>query len=570
MKWVKRNDVTVDKDGLLIEQLAVVRGIEDISEWINPPSKYVHSPYLLDNIDELVEVLIKAIHTGKSIVIVADIDTDGVCSASIMYNYLKELTSRVRYIHSQRSKGHGVETVLDQIVEDDEVVLIVDSSSNSVEGCKALKEQLKDVLIIDHHVIDEENPYAIIVNCQQGKYPNKHLSGSAMCYKVCQVLDEYLDIELAEDFLDLSSVGLVGDMMDVSDMENRYLINKGINRIQNFGLKEILNQSGIEFKKGITTTNISFKVAPIIGACSRFDKIELALRLLTCEDEDEAKSITKEMIDLNEERKTQQKEQVESVVESIQEGLDMGVELDSLIVIVDNNIESGFRGLIATEVVEKYSRPTFILSEKVNEDGSREFVGSARSVGLIKLKELCEQSGLFIFATGHSQAHGVGFNSENLDAIISYFNNTLDSTDLQKVVEYDLEIEIDDIDEMDIKSIESFGKIVGQGFPEPTFLINGVIVEEAFSKKLGSHMRAVMGKQLDTVKIICESNFNLMKFRSHENYARDVEEYFYNPNNFITELQVVGSLNLNSFYNYGLKKTVVTSQIFMSDYKIVK
>jgi single-stranded-DNA-specific exonuclease len=558
VKWVKRNDIKVKSDLLLIEKLAKVRGISNLEDWINPPSKYVHSPYMLSNIDLAVQRIIKAIHTQQKIQIVADIDTDGVCSTGIMYNYLKELTPNITYIHSQRSEGHGVETVLDKIQDDTQLVIIVDSSSNSVEACKELKEKEKDVIIIDHHKVDRINPYAILVNCQLNGYPNKELSGSAMVYKVCQVLDEYLDIDMADNFLDLTAIGLVGDMMSVRDMENRYLIYNGINKINNLGIKEILKQSGVDFSEGITSTDISFKIAPIIGACSRFDRIELALELITTEDQDRIVELTKIMIDMNEQRKAEQKEIVESATKNIDTS-------NNVIIIVNNEIGSGFRGLIATDVVEKYSKPVFVLAHK----NGNKYMGSARTVGLIPLKTLCQKSGLFDFVQGHEGAFGVAFKKENLEKIIDYFNKTLDSEDLQKVIEYDLELNADEIDEMDIKQVEKFSRICGQGFPEPKFLIKGLTVEEDYSKKLGNYVRAVMGSNNNTVKISCENNFALMKFRTNEDYGLDIEKHYYDDNNFMTELEVVGSLNLNSFYNRGLGEWVITKQIFIDDYRIV-
>lgn len=565
-KWIKRNNIKVKDDLLLIEKLAKVRGIKNLEEWMNPPSSSVNSPYNLLNIDKAVEIIIKAIHKQMKICIVADIDTDGVCSTGIMYNYLRELTPNIVYIHAQRSQGHGLETVLDKIEDDVDLVIIVDSSSNSVEACKELSEKGVPIVIIDHHKIDRENPYAVIVNCQLGDYPNKHLSGSAMCYKVCQVLDEYLSIELADDFRDLSAIGIVADMMDIKNMENRYLIYNGINNINNLGIKEILKQSKIDYSDGINTTNISFKIAPIIGACSRFDKIELALELVTTDDENRAKELVKEMIAMNEERKANQKKYVENAIESIDTS-------NNIIVYVDNDIDSGFRGLIATEFVERFQKPVLVLSHftyEGEESKNNKYMGSARSVGVIPLQSLCMDSGLFHFAQGHEGAFGVSFAEEDLDKIISYFNDTLDSTDLQKSIEYDLELEASDIEEMDIKQVEKFSKIVGQGFPEPKFLVKGLVAEEGYTQKLGNHVRAVMGSNKDTVKIICEDEFALMKFRTQDTYAQDIETHFYDKSNFATEIDAIGSLNLNRFYHGGHKRWITTKQVFLEDYRIAE
>lgn len=562
-KWIRRNKIQVSDDLLLIEKLAEVRGIDNLEEWMNPPSTVVHSPYELSNIDKAVELIVLAIHKKMKVRIVADIDTDGVCSAGLMYNYLRVLTSNIGYIHAQRIDGHGVEAVMDKIEDDVELLIIVDSSSNSVEDCKILHDKGIPVIIIDHHKIDKENPYAIIVNCQMGDYPNKHLSGSAMCYKVCQVIDEYLGIELADEFQDLSAIGIVADLMNVKDMENRYLIYNGINNIKNIGVKEILKQRKIDYSAGINTTSIGFTIAPIIGACSRFNKIELALELLTCEDEKRAKALVKEMIAMNEQRKTNQKKYVENAIESIDSS-------NNVIVYVDNEIDSGFRGLIATEFSERFQKPVFVLTEFYDGDGNViEYKGSARSVGSIPLQSLCVESELFHFATGHEAAFGVSFSAEDLDKIITFFNDTLDSTALLRVFEYDLELEASDIDEMDIKEVEKFSKIVGQGFEEPKFLVKGLVVEEGYTQKLGNHVRAVMGANNDTVKIICEDDFALMKFRTQDTFAKDIQDHYENGDNFATEIDAIGSLNLNRFYHGGHKRYITTKQVFLEDYRIV-
>jgi single-stranded-DNA-specific exonuclease len=555
MKWVQRNNIKTNKKDLLINRLAKVRGIDNLDDWLNPPSKYVHNPYLLENMEKAVLRIIEAIHKQQNIQIVADIDTDGICSAGIMYNYLKELTPNVTYVHAQRSVGHGLETVLDKIKDDTNLVIVVDSSSNSVDACKTLYDKGIDIVIIDHHLIDKENPYAIIVNCQQGNYPNKNLSGSAMVYKVCQVLDEHLDIDLSDNFLDLTAIGLIADMMDVRDMENRYLIYNGINKIENLGIKEILKQCKIDFSNGIKSTDISYTIAPMLGACSRFDKIELALELITSNDLERIELLAKQMIELNELRKSEQK----TIVEKAKEKID---DSNNIIILIDNDIDSGFRGLIATDLVSLYSKPTFVLAYH-----NGKYVGSARSLETIPLKSLCNKSKLFDLTQGHEGAFGVEFKKENLNKIVEYFNKVLKSEDLQKVIVYDLELDADEIDELDIKEVEKFSKIVGFGFPEPKFLIKGLVVEEGYTKKLGNHVRAVMGKNNDAIKINCENNFALLKFRANEKYGLDIEEHYYNE--FITELEVVGSLHLNQFYNKAKGGWVVTKQIFIDDYKII-
>ena len=160
----------------------------------------------------------------------------------------------------------------------------------------------------------------------------------------------------------------------------------------------------------------------------------------------------------------------------------------------------------------------------------------------------------------------MGFNSQELDNIKKYFLELSTKQTKEEVFYYDLEIDAEEITEMDIKEVEKFSRISGKGFSEPKFKIKNLILEEGYTKKLGHHVRGVMGSNNDTIKINCEDGWALMKFKSHSDYAIDVEYAF--EDSFSAGVNVIGSLNLNSFYNFGKRETIITKQIFIDDYEI--
>ncbi|GAG82911.1 unnamed protein product, partial [marine sediment metagenome] len=103
------------------------------------------------------------------------------------------------------------------------------------------------------------------------EYPNSELSGSAMIYKVCKAYDEKYNHDLADNYIDLACTGLVGDMMNVSVLENRYIISKGLDLIEsgngNLGIK-LLHELVLNSKK-LTSEDIGFYIAPCINAVIR-------------------------------------------------------------------------------------------------------------------------------------------------------------------------------------------------------------------------------------------------------------------------------------------------------------
>lgn len=557
MIWKVKKEMDFSQDSSITNRLSRVREIENINHFLEPPQNLEYSPYLLENIDIAVQRIVKGIANNERIRIMSDVDADGIMSCSIMFNYLKEYVDNIDIVHAQRSHGHGLETILPEMSDHDNVrfltsdtdlLIIVDSSSNSVEACRIVKEEYKcDIVIIDHHLIDKDNPHAIIVNCQMGDYPNKSASGSAMCYKVLQVLDEYLDVEEADNYLDLTAIGLVADLMDLNEPENRSLVNRGMRMISNKGLQQLLKVNNIDFYYGITSTDIGYKISPLINACSRYDKIELAIELLVESDELRAKVIAKELKKLNEQRKKEEKEIVESVISKVDSS-------HKVAVIVDNDIESNFRGLICMQVVSKLKKPAFVLSFNTEKN---EYHGSARSLGQIQLKDLCELTGDFIYCQGHEKAFGVGIKADKLEEALITLDELINNSESEELIEYDLVIDASEITHELIQEVEKFSRITGQGIPQPKFLVKGLNIVKA--EMLGK-------KAKETLKLSCENDIFVMKFKVDEDYAKPFIDAI--DEQFLVEADVVGTLNLNRFYNFGLKELQITKQIFMEDYKI--
>jgi len=559
MLWVKKEGYEYQKNDSILTKLQKVRKIDNINEFLEPPMSFEHNPYQLENIDEAVQRILKALYKNENIKIMSDVDADGIVSCAIMYNYLKEHTDNLSIVHSQRSYGHGLETILEEMNDKKNIVyldkltdllIIVDSSSNSVEACKMVSEKYNcDIVIIDHHAIDRENPYATIVNCQLGDYPNKALSGSAMCYKVLQVLDEYLNQDNADEYLDLVAIGLVADLMDLNEKENRSLVNRGIKAIHNEGLQQLLKVNNVDFYYGISSIDIGYKISPLLNACSRFDKIELALELLVESDEIRAKEIAKELKKMNDVRKKEEKEIVEAVLDKVNNS-------HKVAVIIDNNIEANFRGLICMQVTSKLKKPAFVLT--FNEE-KNEYHGSARSIGQIKLKEYCQITGDFLYCQGHEKAFGVGIKAKKLEEALEALDELIENSESEEIIEYDLELDADEITLELIEGVEKFSKITGQGVPVPKFLIKNVIIQDG--EMLGKNVK-------ETLKLNCENDLAVMKFKTDEEYASQFFNALNDENNFFVEADIVGTLNINRFYHFGKKELIITKQVFMEDFKL--
>ena len=160
-------------------------------------------------------MLIRHISQEDKTFIQIDSDADGYTSSSLLINYLNSLfpgyaQNNISYrVHE--GKQHGL--ILETIPEDVKLVIAPDSSSNDYEVHQQLRERGVDVLVIDHHEAEKISEYACIINNQLCDYPTKSLSGVGMVYKFCSYIDSLLNIDNANQFIDLVALGLIADVM---------------------------------------------------------------------------------------------------------------------------------------------------------------------------------------------------------------------------------------------------------------------------------------------------------------------------------------------------------------------
>ena len=163
------------------ETFLINRGIPDVEQYCHLTESCINDYNNLDNMASAVEMYVSNLNNNKKMGILVDCDCDGYTSAAALYNYTKLVYPDADikyYLHD--SKQHGLSSdIFATIVEDDiEFLCIPDAATNDVDQCEQLNDKGIDVLILDHHIKEEHNPYAIVVNNQSSSnYENKELSG---------------------------------------------------------------------------------------------------------------------------------------------------------------------------------------------------------------------------------------------------------------------------------------------------------------------------------------------------------------------------------------------------------
>ena len=293
--------------------------------------------------------------------------------------------------------------------------------SNDYEQHKELSEKGIDVLVIDHHEAERISEYACIINNQLCDYPTKSLSGVGMVYKFCQLIDKMLGKNIIDNYLDLVSLGMIADMVDLRDFETKYLINCGISNIRNPFLKGMIEKNAYSIGNDITPMGIAFYVAPYVNATIRMGSLEekqiMFKSMLEYEAYNEVPStkrgckgqeefIVEQAIRNCSNIKSRQTKARDNGVEYIENLIKNNNLLENKILLIqipkEANIEKTLTGLIANQLMSKYQRPVLLLNE-TEQDNKICWEGSARGYEKSSLKDFrqfCLDSKCILYAEG--------------------------------------------------------------------------------------------------------------------------------------------------------------------------
>ena len=537
----------------------------------------VNSPYAFGGelMEAAIKMLIGHINNNHQALIVVDCDVDGNTSAALLINYLYKLfpswvENKVDYCFHE-GKQHGLNDMVESLDETNySLVICPDSASNDTDECKFLKEDCTDVLILDHHDFDRENPYALIINNQEGysNYPNKALSGVGVVWQFCRAIDDMLGKNYANDFLDLVAVGLIGDMMDLRSMETKALVTAGLKNIRNPYIYYMAKKNAFKLGSKITPMGAAFYIVPLLNAIQRSGTQEE--KKLVFESMLEYKAFTKvsstkrghkpgEMELLVEQAirtSTNVKNRQTRVQDASLEALEKKIEKENLLnhkvlllLLDDDNIPAEVRGLIANKFMAKYQRPCCLLSK-----GNDSYSGSARGcsiAGVDDFKQLCLETDDIEYAIGHPNAFGLKIPQNNIKDFIAKTDLALESMSDEAIYYVDYIFEGQNCNPQIILDIAEMNDYWGSELDEALIAINGL--------KVTKEMVTVYRKKDNTLKISLNNGVSIMKFGASDELCEKLTD---NNTGFI-EMDICGKCNANEWNG------TVTPQIFIEDYNII-
>ena len=563
----------------ILKEVLKNRGIDDYYTYLDLDESVVIPYQKLDNIENAVDLFMNHFNNKNKIGVLVDEDPDGFCSASMMYLYIKRMDENypVEYILHKRAKAHGLSD--DVIIPSDVKLLIIpDAGTNDCKECKELSEKGVDILILDHHEKEEDNPYALIINNQMSdSYPNKCLCGAGMVYRFLQALDDENWNEFADDYLDLCALANISDVMDMRSFETRYLTNLGLLNINNKCFKALIDAQNYSMNGKVNIHNIQWYITPILNGMIRIgsqEEKELLFRAFIEQDEffeykkratkdKPAETIQESIYDraarLCKNAKSRQDKQKEKSVEQIAE-IAQSIPFDDKVVMIDTSdiLDTGLTGVVAIKIAEMFNKPCILLNKFLDKKtGKITYGGSARNVNhspIESFKDIVNSTNVFNFGKGHANAFGVNLDLDKKDEAINVMNNILRDVEYDSTYRVDFILDIEDVSIKLITELARFEDIVCQGIEEPMLAVENIsLTKDCFE---------IFGKNEDTISFTIDE-IKYIQFKCKEgNPLYDWIQNAWDENDSVT-FNIVGKPSINEYNG------VRTPQIIIEDVVVI-
>lgn len=554
------NNETIE---LALHDLLIDRGIKHPLEWLQPNYSYEHSPMLFKEMRKGIEMLKTTISNSEaSIMVVVDSDLDGYTSGAIILNLLK-LIQRGQEINFvlHPNKEHGI--VLEDIPEDVDLLIVPDAgSSQKAEHLKLLENGTK-IIVLDHHEMVNDMDYGkyqddiAIINSQEDGYPNHALSGAGVTLKFSQAYCERYGIPFPNKLYALAACGIIADVMDISDLENKQIVTTGLRYLkEHLFLYQLIKDTHYNNEDPEPTIkDIGWVIGPNINAIIRLgtqDQKNMIFKSLISPmllvnsskrgEEDQEVPVYQEAVRLCKNAKKRQTTAVDKSIRIIENELQIK-DTDRAIVYVDEEQELTFElsGLIANKLLSQYNRPVILLRH-FRQGNIDELRGSARGKsveGLDNLKDTLSGLTGVQKAEGHAFAFGVGVDKDMLTEFKQHLNLALSSVDFN-VNLYLVDL-IAKYNELNIPMAEITARedIWGHGVDKPVALLTDIPTDKY----------DFMGNDQQHLKIDC-GKYDVLLFNVPE-----LTEQLSQGEKF--DLDAIGEFSVDKSFNVGRLQFVV-------------
>src|SRR5579864_6842649 len=478
----------VARSASILAPLLVRRDIgnsEDAQRFLSPSLTHLHAPEQMTGLAAAVDRLDAAIERKESILIYGDYDVDGTMAVIILKTAI-ELCGGTADFHVPHRIQEGYD-MRDDVIERAaaagiRLIISVDMGIRAFGPAETAHRLGVDLIVTDHHLPGHDGvPKALaVINPNQSgcEYPYKQLCGAGVAFKLAQGLMQRRlqsrdQNKLLLSFMKVVAIATIADAVPLTG-ENRVFASLGLDALRravNPGLKALLEVSQISTKRSPTAGEVGFRIAPRINAAGRMDVARDVIELFSVKDPVRARELAAKLDYLNSERQEEERR----ILRAVEERFTGDPTLcDAYCIVVDGEgWHRGVIGITATRIVERYNRPTLVISRN-----GEEAFGSGRSIRAFHLLEAIESCGaLFSRYGGHSHACGFAMPSANVAdlraKLDAFARNRLTLADFNPILDLDAELSLADVTPELFQALQLL-EPYGMGNPEPVFAARGV------------------------------------------------------------------------------------------------
>ena len=431
------------------------------------------NPFLKNN-DFIIasKLLLKILQIKSSVLIYGDYDVDGVSSTSILVNFFNDLRKPNYYIIPNRfvdGYGPNLNLIKKKIRNNTDLVIFVDCGSNSIDVINFFKKKNIDVLIIDHHFINNKlDPDIIMINPMKNpkEYMSQNFCAAALTFYLIDLVNTKIKKKInIYNLLFFAFLGTICDLMPLRHL-NRHMSKIALNKlpkIDNPGVKNLINF--LSLKRSISYSDVAYSIGPMINSPGRLKHANLSVELFCSTDENKIKKIISEIQLLNIKRKEIEKFCLKLI------NTNKYLIKDEVIFEVNSLFHEGIMGIIAGKLKDKFNKPAFIFT-----NSNDVYKGSARSTNEFKLNPLINKllnSKIIDRGGGHNMAAGFVVNKEKINIFKKFVNSEYLKLKKKNSFYYDFKKNLPNNNSTifnDLKKLEPFGN----GNHEPLFLFENV------------------------------------------------------------------------------------------------
>jgi single-stranded-DNA-specific exonuclease len=476
-------DASLGASAHVLSPLLVNRGISDPDaafRFLRPKLDHLHAPEQMTGLRAALNRLDAAIERKEPILIYGDYDVDGTMAVIILKTAIElcggsadfHVPHRIREGYDMR--GDVIERAAAAGIR---LIVSVDMGIRAFAPAETAHRLGVDLIVTDHHLPGPDGvpeALAVINPNQHGcEYPYKQLCGAGVAFKLAQgLMQRRLDAKdqnrLLLSFMKVVAIATIADAVPLTG-ENRVFASLGLDALRravNPGLKALLEVAQISARRPPTSGEVGFRIAPRINAAGRMDVARDVIELFSVKDPARARELAAKLDQLN----TDRQEEERRILKAVDDRFSGDPALcDAYCIVVDGDgWHRGVIGITATRIVERYNRPTLVISR----EGDEAF-GSGRSIRAFHLLDAIEScSTLFSRYGGHAHACGFAMPATNVPELRTrldaFARARLTPADFEPMLDLDAELWLGEITPQLFQSLHLLEPF-GVGNPEPVF-----------------------------------------------------------------------------------------------------